>query len=382
MLNMSARRDNRSGKGHWFYRKMVRLPDGRRVRIFGVPTTVGLPDSKEGAEQAERDHLTRVLKTGEVTQTPPPPMEVPTFREFVPILMASSAVSNKESWQRSKEIMLRLHLVPYLGDKRLNEIGFAVIEDLKITLANKNCGNQTMRKLSKKTINNCLAVLHRALSLARMRGLIAGVPHFEWFKAPPAEFDFLTFEESARLLAAVEGEFHTMLLVALRTGLRFGELIALRWEDVDLVAGKVIVRRRLYRGKFDTPKSGKPREVPLSDEARAALKRHRHLRGELVFCHLDGRPLNHRASTRKLWRACKRARLRALGWHTMRHTFASQLAMEGARLGAIQDMLGHANIQMTMRYAHLSPEVAHDSVQLLDRRGTPEKRGSVVAATA
>jgi hypothetical protein len=75
---MSVRRDRRYG--HWLYRKQIRTSDGRTVRIFGVPTKIGLPDTRTGAEQAERLHLDRVLKTGEVTQTPPPPKEVPKVR--------------------------------------------------------------------------------------------------------------------------------------------------------------------------------------------------------------------------------------------------------------------------------------------------------------
>lgn len=141
------------------------------------------------------------------------------------------------------------------------------------------------------------------------------------------------------------------------------------------------MRRRFYRGKLDIPKSGKSREVALSEDARAALKRHRHLRGELVFCDLDGRPFTHRVATRMLWRALKRVGLRLVGWHSLRHTFASQLAMAGAPLKAIQELLGHATIQMTMRYAHLSPEIARDAVQMLDRRSNLSRRGSVVAAT-
>jgi len=394
MLKMSARRDNRSGKSHWFYRKMIRLPDGRRERIFGVPTTVGLPDSKEGAEQAERDHIARVLKTGELTQTPAPPKEVPTLREFVPTYMETSSLANKESWMICKENILRVHILPALGDKRLDEIDYATIEDFKIALSNKNalhCGyrNTTSpklaalpRKLSKKTINNCLTVLRRALVIARKRGIIATVPEFEWFKIPPPEFDFLTFEEADRLIAAAQGEEQTMIIVALRTGLRLGELLALRWEDVDLVAGRVCVRRRLYRGKVGTPKGGKPREVALSDDARLALKRHRHLRGELVFCDMDGRPLTPGLAGYALKRNRKRAGLRHIGWHVARHSFASHLAMCGVPLKAIQELMGHTTIQMTMRYAHLAPEIARDAVQLLDRRIQLGERGSSVAATA
>lgn len=82
-----------------------------------------------------------------------------------------------------------------------------------------------------------------------------------------------------------------MILVALRTGLRRGELLALRWTDVDLVAGKVLVRQAVYDGVIDTPKGSRQREVPLSDEVIRALKGARHLKGEYIFCTPKGRIL-------------------------------------------------------------------------------------------
>lgn len=90
-----------------------------------------------------------------------------------------------------------------------------------------------------------------------------------------------------------------------------------------------------------------------------------------------GRVLTKEECKHPLWRACKRAGLRRIGWHTLHHTFASHLAMRGAPLKAVQELLGHATIQMTMRYAHLAPEVARDAVKLLD-----DRRGSGVAADA
>jgi integrase len=167
-----------------------------------------------------------------------------------------------------------------------------------------------------------------------------------------------------------------MILLALRTGLRLGELMALRWQDVDLVAGKLVVRQNVVRGFIGTPKSGRAREVPLGDEVLAAMKRQRHLRGPLVFCKALGGMHVQPKVRWELEKACKRAQLRVVGWHVLRHTFASHLAMRGAPLKAIQELLGHATIQMTMRYAHLSPDVARDAVKLLDS----PRRGSSVAA--
>jgi integrase len=195
------------------------------------------------------------------------------------------------------------------------------------------------------------------------------VPEIECLKAPDPEFDFLDSEEAERLVAAGEGEWQTMILVALRTGMRQGEMLALRWEDVDLLKGQLTVRRSVTRGVVTTPKSGRSRDIPLGDEVLAALKGHRPLRGQLVFCTGSGRMLKKNELKHPLWRATRRAGLRRIGWHMLRHTFASHLAMRGVPLKAVQELMGHATIEMTMRYAHLCPHVPRDAVKLLDHGG-------------
>ena len=158
-------------------------------------------------------------------------------------------------------------------------------------------------------------------------------------------------------------------------------LMGLGWTSGDdLVAGRITVRQNIVWGHVGTPKSGKPREIPLGDEVRAALKAHRHLRGPLVFCDLDGRVLTEGETRGPLWRACKRAGLRPITWHVARHTFASHLVMRGGTMSAVQELLGHSTILMTMRYAHLGPEVVRETVRLLDGVGqslgrAPEKIG-------
>ena len=379
---MSVRRDKRWNT--WFYRKQVRTPDGRAVRIFGTPKTDGFPDTRAGAEEAERKAIARVLETGKAKKPVPPRKEVPTVREFSKTFIETSRVINKASSIDAKNAVLNCHLLPLIGDLPIDKLSYAVIEDLKLALVKKKITRvdpdkaDTARSLAPKTVNNCLVVLRRMLVVARKRGLIEYVPDFEWLKAPQPDFDFLDFDEADRLVNAAEGQLRTMLMVALKTGMRHGELLALRWQDVDLVAGRITVRRNVVRGVIGTPKSGRPREIALGNDVRDALKAHRHLRGPLVFCNMDGKMLTDSELKNPLTHACKRAGLRPVSWHVLRHTFASHLAMRGATLKVIQDLLGHSTIIMTMRYAHLAPEVARDAVRLLDS----DRRGRGMAESA
>ena len=160
-----------------------------------------------------------------------------------------------------------------------------------------------------------------------------------------------------------------MIIVGLTTGLRQGELLALRWEDVDLVSGRLLVRRAVTRGVIGTPKSGKSREIPLGRRGARGAQAHRHLRGELVFCDDGGRMLTQgRVQVAARGARARRPGLRRIGWHVLRHTFASHLVMRGAPLKAVQELLGHATIEMTMRYAHLSPDVPQGRRSAAGRR--------------
>jgi len=221
--------------------------------------------------------------------------------------------------------------------------------------------------LSPKTINNQLSVLRRALRSAQEWGVIEVVPTIKWMKAPRADFDFLDFEEAERLFDATVPEYRPMVATALKAGLRLGELLALRQTDVDLVNGQIFVKRSVWKRTFGTPKNGLSRRVPIPPSLVRILRDHRHLRGELVFCQEDGALLTRDMIKRVLPRACRRAGLdRTIQWHVLRHTFASHLVMRGEPLKVVQELLGHANIEATMVYAHLSESRLKDAVAKLD----------------
>jgi integrase len=198
-------------------------------------------------------------------------------------------------------------------------------------------------------------------------------------RVPAPEFDFLTFEEADRLLAAAESEWRAMIALGLKAGLRHGELLALRWSDLDLHSNRLLVRRNMCEGHMGTPKGGRGRDIPMCDSALAALRVHRKRSPDLVFASPEGTMLTAKSCKWPLWRACTRAGVRRIGWHVLRHTFASHLVMRGAPLKAVQELLGHATIEMTMRYAHLSPQVGRHAVQLLDGTSTAHEESEAQA---
>ncbi len=204
--------------------------------------------------------------------------------------------------------------------------------------------------------------------------VLSTLPRITWCRTPKPPFRFLDFDEAARLVDASKGDplGHAMIATALNTGLRLGELLALTWGAIDLRVGRLHVREAVARGIVGTPKSGRAREVPLNDTVIEALRAHRHLRGPLVFCTEDGRMLTKNEAKAPLGRARRKAGIVELGWHDLRHTFASHLVMRGQPLKAVQELLGHATIEMTMRYSHLSPTVTRDAVRSLDKPRHPD----------
>lgn len=358
--------------GQWFYRKWVKLPHGGRVRAFGTPREYGLANTKAGCEEALRRKL-RELIDGDKPK-PARPSTSPTLRAFAPLYLEHSRINNKGSTYDSKVQIFDRHLLPELGDYRLDEIDYARVEDLKLALvkARKVVVRdhvEDIAPLGAKSINNVMSVLRNMLTVAVKRRVAPFVPEIEWLDYEDADFDFLTFDEAIAIQAAAnkDAEWGVMIMVGLKCGLRQSELLGLQWDDLDLKKGLLRVKRQVYKGRIGTPKSGKGRDVELGDDVLRALKAHRHLRSEWVFCNMTGKRYTDGECKWPLWRACKLAELRRIGWHVLRHTFASHLVMRGAPLRHVQELLGHSTIKMTERYAHLMPEAKRDVVKLLDR---------------
>jgi integrase len=361
-------------RGRWYFRKHVR----GLGRVFVAPSAYDMPNTKVSAEEAGRRRIAELR--GEA-KAPATRSTSPTLAEFQSIFLEHSEAKNEYSTVKAKRQILRDHLIPAFGFRRLDEITFARIEDFKNGLVIADEDDEDDEVLSPKTANNILSVLRRLFVIAYKRGVLAAIPEIEWFPTTPGSFDFLSFGESEDLIEAADPEWRCMIMVGIKCGLRQGELLGLKWEDVDLKNGRIIVRRSIVRGRIKGTKSRRIREVPLGEDVAREFARHRHLRGPWVFSDADGNHMTNGECKWPLYAACSGARLRRIGWHVLRHTFCSQLAMQGAQPGAIQRLAGHATLRMTERYMHLSPDVVRDAVKLLDRGAHPVPKRTRNAGT-
>jgi len=155
-----------------------------------------------------------------------------------------------------------------------------------------------------------------------------------------------------------------LVLVALNTGLRRGELLQLQWRDVDL-------SRQILTVRGEGAKTGQTRHVALNSEVTAVLKGWKDPAAESNWFVFSGSittaPL---AEARKAWAGVlKRAKIVSFRFHDVRHTFASKLVMAGVHLNTVRELLGHRKISMTLRYAHLAPQHKADAVERLVARG-------------
>lgn len=243
------------------------------------------------------------------------------------------------------------------------------------------------------TINKALGIIKKALNSAIADQLISYNPIGIVTRLPMIDsddsWDWLKPKESDLFLAIIKKKYpqwYVYFLLLLRTGLRIGELSGLFWEDVDLHEATLTVRRSLVSREYGAPKSKKERVIPLTESVISALKKHqlktRMLKpvkvkilgkpqiGTHVFVDQHNRPHKYLASSIKkpLHGALRAAGIRMIRPHDCRHSFASQLRLKGIPIEDIQKLMGHSDIKMTLRYAHISSNKKRIAVDVLENR--------------
>ena len=320
---MPVRRDK---AGRWRYREMVRLPNGRRERISGSAPKGN--NTKAACARALREHIDRVTDPRQTYG------RAPTFSEWFNGRFWQEWVlgeENKPSVRAEKESAFRVHLQPFFGHMPLDAIDVSTIQQFKAELARRP-GRRPGEPLSAKTRNNILAVLSKALRYAEEVRVIRDVPRIRFYRVERPEIVYWEFDEYPRLVAAAraEGEsWHVAVLLAGESGLRIGEIMALRWESVDLIANRLTVCRQVRHGAEGTPKGRKRRTVPMTRPLIRALTALPHIRRGRVICNPDGMPATEGEAKHVIYRMCRRAQLPERSWHALRHTLATHAARFG-----------------------------------------------------
>jgi integrase len=356
--SLKVRRDR---AGRLTYYAKYRAPGGRQImRKIGPArqpgSSVGL--TKSQAEAALRRAI-------EAERAAPPVAERLEVGEAGRrYLLHLGTLGRKKSTMSDYESTLRVHLTPFFAGRSLERVDVDLIEAFIQTKLREG--------RAPKSVLNYTGLLHAIFAFAIRRGWCATNPVSLADKPRAAERDgeirFLNVEELEALIRAVpDDELGALERVLYRTaamaGLRRGELLALRWRDVDWPAGLIRVRRNYTRGEFGTPKSRRSsRAVPLADLLAAELERHfqrSRFRSDddLVFGHPQlGTVLDSSKLRKRFTVARERAGVRHIRFHDLRRTFGTRMAAAGAPLRAIQEWLGHSDLRTTLIYADYAPD--------------------------
>lgn len=303
------------------------------------------------------------------------PVPAPRFKEFWPRYIGECrAKRRKPSTLIQKELIYAHDLEPLLGDVRLDDITDRRISKLLAANADKN----------PKTVNNILVNVNQPLKLALKWGEISKMPcAIELLKVTESEIAYYepeVYEKILEVAKSIDPRIELLVLLGGEAGLRCGEIIALEQGDIDFERNYIHVQRSEWEGHLTTPKSGRSRKVDMTERLRAALKRHRHLRGDRVLWRDDGYPKVTQVLLAKwMTRVQKLAGVEVTGGiHILRHTFCSRLAMAGAPALAIKELAGHQSLATTQRYMHLSPKAKQSAVKLLDEVRSGRTSGDIM----
>jgi integrase len=282
---------------------------------------------------------------------------VPTFRSWADEYIEGYAKPNKRSWKTDKAYV-EANMKLFFGDKLLSSItAFDIGKYKQARLADG---------VSQRTVNRCLQILRRMFNLAIRAGHMKANPIESgtlYQESGGSQGRVLDYEEEQQLLSVLPPHLKPIVIVALETGLRKGEILALRWTDVDWQNHTMRVRRLKKRREcIDV--------IPLSSTVLACLRVLKAKAGDsegYIFANpKTGRPF---VEIGKAFRAsCRRAGIKNFRLHDTRHTFASRHDRNGTGTATLREMLGHSSSRMLDFYRHSDPELMRRAIEVEEAR--------------
>lgn len=333
-----------SGKKTWvlnYYKK-----NGRRTsRKLGDADVLKVAEARELA----REYLAMVSKGEE-----PRKCDVFTLGDLVEKEYAPWVTAHRKS--ASFTLQTLRNFFPFIWKDNIEDIALGKVESWRLA--------QKKKGVKSATVNRRITALRAVLNWGKRRGLILRNPIdlLERLRETdsPDRVRFLSPEERSRLMTTLE-EAHSLhrgaIIISLNTGIRQGALFDLQWTDIDFATGTITLRA-------ESAKAEREQKIPMNEIVREVLSALPRL-SKHVFPHTrTGEPVpNYRTAWETI---LKHAAIENFRWHDMRHDFASRLVMAGVDLNTVRELLGHADLKMTLRYAHLAPDVKKRAVDLLE----------------
>ena len=297
------------------------------------------------------------------------PQAVWTFRSFVedrwkPDLYPTLKFSSKKFYDN----MVNAHLMPVFGDTQLRLLTKDRVQSFLTAKAQGDSSWKTVKHI-RTAFGSILEAAVRDEMLASNPVRRTRLPR----RGPVDEKSPIEMETVKELIRKLAEPSHSIATLLAMTGLRIGELLALRWQDIDLQQRLLSVNQTVYEGHFDEPKTKRSkRRIPLgpqSVEILAALKRTEATPSTLVFSARNGSPLSRRnLLNRQLKPAAKALKLTGVNWHWFRHAHATLLDSTGAPIGTTQALLGHSSSDITRgTYIHSVPADARQAVEEVEK---------------
>ena len=349
-------------RGTVWYAK-YRLPDGRQVkkRIGPAWTGRGRPPAGRFTRRMAEEWLAAVLAEARRGTRHGMVRTDVSFEEACEqyLQWLADVRQRKASTLRDYRGVIRTHLTPFFGGTAVEDI---TPDDVEAWASQLGAGRPITNRTKVKVMTVLYGVMERARRTYRLP--LNPVKDLEKpVQRKRIDLDVFSPEEVLALVRAAESEQDAAIyLTAAFTGLRRGELVAMRWRDVDFARSRIRVRASYTDGVLSTPKSGKMRAVPMAPDVATALARlgsRPRWTGDddQVFPGTAGGYLDASALYRRYKKALERAGLRDLRFHDLRHTFGTQVIATASIL-KVKEWMGHADVDTTMRYLHFAPSAA------------------------
>lgn len=347
----------------WYgrYRDDVIQSSGETVR---VRRNVSLGTKREYPTKrlAER-RMEQIL--GRVNAPEYRPGRVATVGDFAERWKIEIVSQWKPSARKAAESHLRSHIIPFLGKMRMENLG---VENQQMLVTRLSDGH------SRKTVQNVMGTLSSMLNAAKDWGYITEGVTFGKLKLPDRGFRkevrCFTADEAHRIIEAAAEPWKLMFAIAAYTGLRAGEILGLRAEDVDLERKVIHVRQTAWYGRIQTAKTrGSESTVPVPESLCVMLRRELPCSLGLVFRNRVGRPYTaEKVVQKRLWPILDGLKIPRAGFHAFRHMHATVLLESGVSPQLVQRQMRHASSRTTMEhYAHITGDAQREAVERVSK---------------